>query len=173
MKLTDLAKKILKEDTWGNNPSAGAPQNPGKAPTAAPASGETFYNVGQDFRLFVGNIEKTEAAEEKKLDEKISQKILNKNITAKASKGSVGQMEKEYTFVVASVDVNFLKDQFYIILKDKDETDYYINTNFQIKVNPSNTPEPEKQEAPQSKLKSVGGVIPNKPLSAGNPFPQK
>jgi hypothetical protein len=182
MKLQDLAKQILREDTWGNNPSAAGGMSPGRSPTAK-SPNPAFYNPRPEVEKLVSNVEKAESSEEAKLDNNISQKLIGKNVTVKASKGSVGQVEQEYTIDVSAVDVNNLNDVFYIVLKGTErgngkESDYYVNTNFQVKINaaseaePSENPAdpaPTKQPAQQSKLKQVGGVIPNKPLNAQSP----
>lgn len=186
MKLQDLARKILKEDTWGNNPSSAGSMSPGRSPTAK-SPNPTYYNPRPEVEKLISNVEKSEAGEEMKLDTSVSQKLVGKNATVKASKGSVGQTEKEYTIDVSSVDVHNLNDVFYIVLKGKErgngkESDYYVNTNFQVKINANAEPEaqetpespepvavsrgPQPQPQSQSKLKHVGGMIPSKPLNA-------
>lgn len=187
MKLQDLARKILKEDTWGNNPASGGSMSPGRSPTTK-SPNPAYYNPRPEVEKLISNVEKSEAGEEKKLDTSVSQKLIGKNVTVKASKGSVGQTEQEYTIDVSSVDVHNLNDVFYIVLKGKErgngkESDFYVNTNFQVKINANAEPEqqaepepePEAEPAPepanqqqagQSKLKQFGGVIPNKPINA-------
>lgn len=182
MKLQDLARKILKEDTWGNNPSAGGSMSPGRSPTAK-SPNPTYYNPRPEVEKLISNVERSEAGEEKKLDTTVSQKLIGKNVTVKASKGSVGQTEQEYTIDVSSVDVNNLNDVFYIVLKGKErgngkESDFYVNTNFQVKINAATAPEsneldttaPESQQPTgQSKLKQVGGLVPTKSLNTHSP----
>ena len=70
MNLTDIAKKILSEDTWGNNPSAAAPQAPGRSPTATqpPASPNAkMIDISDTFKNFKLSLEKQEDAAVKKL----------------------------------------------------------------------------------------------------------
>ena len=55
MNLTNIAKKILSEDTWGTNPSAAGGMSPGRAPTATSPSPEQSGNtidISQSFRNF-------------------------------------------------------------------------------------------------------------------------
>jgi hypothetical protein len=182
MKLQDLAKQILREDTWGNNPSAAGSMSPGRSPTAK-SPNAAYYNPRPEVEKLISNVEKAESGEEKKLDNSVTQKLTGKNVTVKASKGSVGQTEQEYTIDVSSVEVNNLNDVFYIVLKGTErgngkESDYYINTNFQVKINAASAPEdkenpadaqpeqPQQQQAGQSKLKNVGGMVSTKPLNS-------
>jgi hypothetical protein len=165
--------------------------SPGRSPTTK-SPNSALYNPKPDVETLVGNVEKAEDAEKKKLDGNVTQKLVGKNVTVKASKGSVGQAEQEYTIDVSAVEVNNLKDVFYIVLKGKErgngkESDYYVNTNFQVKINANAEPEqqedpakmapaPTKPQAPaQSKLKQVGGMVStpalNKP-AARNIVPQ-
>jgi hypothetical protein len=89
----------------------------------------------KDFQTFTKTIDAQEERAKKDLDKTLSQAIAGKEITARASKGSVGQMEKDYTIDVVGIDVAYLKDAYYIIVKGADKSDYYINTGFKIKVN--------------------------------------
>ena len=183
MKLQDIAKKILKEDTWGNNPSAAGSMNPGRSPTTK-SPNPAYYNPRPEVEKLISNVEKVESEEEKRLDNSVSQKLVGKNVTVKASKGSVGQTEKEYTIDVTAVDVTNLNDVFYVVLRGTErgngkESEYYINTNFQVKVNaasaaedkeslgvPPPQPEQPQQQPGQSKLRQVGGLVSTKPLNS-------
>ncbi len=65
MNLTNIAKQILKEDSWGNNPSAGGGMSPGRAPTATtppPAQSGNVVDISQPFRNFKLELEKNEDA---------------------------------------------------------------------------------------------------------------
>jgi len=137
MKLRDLATKVLNEDTWGNNPAAAGGMSQGRQPntTPQPASGNVkFYDLKKDYAVFNTTIEKQEELAKKKLDTDLSQQFNNKKITARASKGSVGQVEKDYSFTVVGVDIVYLKDKFYIVLKGSDKSDYFVNTEFKVKI---------------------------------------
>jgi hypothetical protein len=149
MNLTEIAKKILSEDSWGNAPSAAAPSEPGASPTAnspAPQSSMKFFDVQKDYQLFQTTIDSQEEKAKKVLDSSISKSLLNKEVTARASKGAVGQVEKDYTFTVVGVDVTYLKDKYFIILKGDDKKDYYINLGFKIKILGAATDQEEQPE---------------------------
>ena len=146
MNLSDLAKKILSEDTWGNNPSAAGAMSPGRSPTPAPTANTgnvKFHDLKKDYNSFVSGIEKQEEEAKKKLDADLSKILGNKKVTARASKGSVGQVEKDYSFTVATVDVVYLKDKFYIVLNGTDKSEYYINADFKVKIDAAAAPAPE------------------------------
>ena len=137
MKLTDIVKNIIKEDTWGTNPSAGAPQNPGASPnTVSPsqAGNIKFFNVVNDFNMFTTKMDAEEEKAKQELSKSLEKNLLNKQVVVRASKGAIGQAEKDYTITVKNIDTTFLKDKYYIILKASDKKDYYINTGFKIKV---------------------------------------
>ena len=139
MKLTDLAKQVLREDTWGNNPSAAGAMSPGRSPTTtqppAPATNARMENLKSRFGIFVADLEKQEDSAKHKLKTDLSQKLGGKNVTAHCSKGSVGQVEQDYTIDLVDVDVVKLKDEFHIVLKGADKSDYYVDIEHQVKVN--------------------------------------
>jgi len=170
MKLKDIAKQILKEDTWQNNPSAGAPQNPGATPNAvspAPSQDVKFFNVMNDFNMFNTKMDAEEEKAKRELDASLEKNLMNKQVVIRASKGAIGQAEKDYTITVNGVDITFLKDKYYIILKATDKKDYYINTGFKIKIlgpGESETPpatilEPPAEEQGKKNPPALGEMI--------------
>jgi hypothetical protein len=169
MNLTNIAKQILKEDTWGNNPSAAGGMSPGRAPTATtppPAQSGNVVDISQSFRNFKLNLEKQEDAAVKKFSEELKKQFLKKTVTVNASKGSVGQIEKEYTITVSDIQTRYMKDKYYVVFIGKEgnasQSEYYLDDS-QVQVNPATS------SAPQSGLKNVGGVVPLKPTPAGAP----
>jgi hypothetical protein len=153
MKLKEIAKQVLSEDTWQNNPAAGAPQNPGASPNAvspAPSPDVKFYNVMNDFNAFTTKIDAEEEAAKKELDTSLKKSLLNKQVVVRASKGAIGQAEKDYTITVKNITVTYLKDKYYVILKAEDKKDYYINTGFKVKV--LGEPPAEDQETPPATI---------------------
>ncbi len=163
MKLSDIAKQLLSEDSWGNNPSAAAGQNPGNPPSAvspAPQENSKFYDVSKDFQNFKTTIEAQEEKAKKTFDEALSKQLINKRVTVRASKGAVGQVEKDYDLTVASVDITYLKDRYYVILKGTDKKDYYINDGFKIKIDGAGE-ETETAGSPSESpaKKSLGGIV--------------
>ena len=161
MKLSDIAKRVIREDTWGNNPSASGGASPGKTPNAVspapqPTSGEKMYDVGKDFHNFETTVEREEEAASKNLQNAINQQLANKKVVARASKGSVGQTEQDYEINVISVDVTYMSDKHYVILKGNDNKDYYINTTFKVKVLGPAEQKKSSQSKETPEQKSVG-----------------
>lgn len=168
LNLTAIAKRIMNEDAAGNNVAATSPQNPGKSPTAVPPQPSPdvkYYDVNKDYQSFKNAIEAQDERIKKDFKTVLSKNLVGKSVTAKASKGAVGQVEKEYQFSVIGVDVMFMKDKYYVVLKGQDKKDYYINDGFKIKLegesaDNSETPNPEETPTPEkSKKPSVGGIV--------------
>jgi hypothetical protein len=171
MNLTNIAKQVLKEDSWGTNPSAAGGMSPGRAPTATtppPAQSGNVVDISQSFRNFKLNLEKSEDAIVKKFVEELKKQFLKKTVTANASKGSIGQIEKDYTIAVSDVQVRYMKDKYYVVFSGKEgnasQSDYYLDDS-QIQVNPATT----ASSTQQSGLRNVGGIVPMKPTPAGSP----
>jgi hypothetical protein len=167
MNLTNIAKKILNEDSWGTNPSAGGSMSPGISPTAispAPSQSGNVIDISNEFKNFKVELEKQRDVATKKLVDKLNKSFLKKQAKVNASKGSVGQVEKEYDIFVTGIDVRHMKDKFYIVFKGKEgkasEAEYYVEDS-QITVNPA----APATSQPQSALKTAGGMVPLKPTS--------
>ena len=146
MKLTDLAKKIISEDTWGNNPSSGGGMSPGRSPTnvSPPATPNAkIIDISGSYKDFKTRMENQEGLVVKKFAEELKQQFLKKHVSVKASKGSVGQIEKEYGIIVNNIDVRYMKDKYYIVFVGKEEKDseneYYL-TDSSIQVDSSAQP---------------------------------
>lgn len=145
MKLSDLAKQIMKEDTWGNNPSAAGAMSPGRSPTATPPAtpNAKMLDISNTFKNFKLELEKQEDASAKKMADELKKSFLKKNVSVKASKGSIGQIEKEYQIFVSDVSVRYMKDKYYIVFtgkeEDESEKEYYLNDSI-IQVDNSATP---------------------------------
>jgi hypothetical protein len=181
MKLQDIAKQVLSEDTWQNNPSAAAPQNPGATPNAvspAPSQNVKFFNVMNDFNMFNTKMDAEEEKAKQELDKSLEKNLVNKQVVVRASKGAVGQAEKDYTITVKGVDITFLKDKYYIILKAADKKDYYINTGFKIKIlgpGESETPpatilEPPEEDQGKKNIPPLGEMINPQIMGFISPF---
>lgn len=126
MKLSDIARNVLNED---------APMSPAQAPAVAqPESGEKFYDVLHDYQAFETNLNKQTEQAKKGLEATVAKNLLNKKVTIRASKGAVGQLEKDYTINVSTVAVNYMNEEYFVVLKDKDKKDYFVNKAFKIKV---------------------------------------
>ena len=122
MDLRKIVSQILKEDApiGGTQP--------------APQPSAKFYDVLADFQNFERTIDKQTEAAKKQLEATLIKNVGKKKVTIRASKGAMGQAEQDYTIDVKAVSISYLKDEYYIILKDKDGKDYYVNTAFKIKV---------------------------------------
>lgn len=146
MKLSDIAKQVLNEDN-GNLPV----NQPATA--EQPATAAKVYDVKQDYQNFKTVLEKQVESTKKGLISTLGQNLLNKKVTFRASKGAIGQIEKDYTIVVTGIDVTQMKDEYYIVLKDKEQKDYYVNTEFKMKVVEAgaNTGS-EESESPQASV---------------------
>lgn len=173
MKLSDLAREIMTEDTWGNNPSAAGAMSPGMSPTAAtppatPASRNV--DIANLFKNFKSELEKQEDVSVKKLTDQLKKNFLKKSVKVKASKGSVGQIEKEYNVNVNNIDVRYMKDKYFIVFtgKEGDEqqsSEYYLDDSV-IQVDDS-----AKQVSPTGR---TGGLAqPTMSPTKKNILPQK
>lgn len=162
MNLTDIAKKIIKEDTWGNNPSAAGSMSQGRAPNAVtpPATPNAkMIDISNMFKNFKLSLEKQEDVAIKKLADELKKSFVKKNVVVKASKGSVGQIEKEYSLVVNNIEVRYMKDKYYIVFTGKEgnesENEYYLDDS-QIQVN--DAPQPTSQSPASLTRGQVGGI---------------
>lgn len=138
MKLSDILKDVLNEDTWQTNPASAGSMSPGKTPNALTPATNTpnvkFYDVAKDFQSFETTIEKEEEAAKRTLEATLKTTLGNKKVVVRASKGSVGQTEQDYTINAVSASVTYMSDKFYVIVKGDDGKDYYINPAFKVKV---------------------------------------
>ena len=172
MNLTDIAKKILSEDSFGNNPSAAGGMSPGREPTATtppPSQSGNLVDISQSFRNFKLEVENQEEASIKKFEAELKSKFLRKTVTVKASKGGIKQPNaKEYTITINDVDVRYMSDKYYVIFigteKNAGQKEYYVDDS-QIEVNPVTTSSTESQPS----IRNVGGIVPLSPTSAGTP----
>lgn len=146
MKLSDIAKRVLNEDTNlpANQPATSVPTE------AAPK----VYDVLQDYQNFENVLEKQIETAKNGLVSTLSKNLLNKSVTCRASKGAIGQIEKDYTILVTGIEISQMKEDYYIVLKDKEKKDYYINTAFKMKVSEPGTESPASKESdsPQASI---------------------
>lgn len=167
MNLKDIAKQLLKEDSWGTNPAAGGGMSPGRPPTAVtppPLQSANIQDIAQSLKNFEQTIEQQEETATKKFVEELKKKFVKKTVTVEASKGGINQPNtKQYTISVTDVDVRYMDEKYYVVFTGtepgkKDSHEYYLE-DFKIKSTPT------APTAPQSGLKSVGGVVPLQPTS--------
>lgn len=165
MKLSYIAKQIIKEDSWGTNPAAAGGMSPGREPTAVtppPSQSANMRDIAQSFKNFKTDLEKHEDASIKKFIDELKRQFLKKTVAVEASKGGINQPNaKQYSITVNDVDVRYMDDKYFIVFTGneagkKDTHEYYLEDS-QVQINPA-TSSPE-----QSGLKNVGGVVPLKP----------
>lgn len=116
MKLSELASNVINELA------------------ASPSTGGTFYDVSKDFQGFENTVDKQTEAAKQSLEAVLAKNLANKQVSVRASKGAIGQVEKDYSITVSSINVSYLKDEYFVVLKDKDKKDYYVNPHFKIKI---------------------------------------
>lgn len=133
MNLTDIVKKIISEDTWGNNPSSAGAMSAGRSPSATTTPSPTArkVDISNLFDNFRSELDKQEKALIEKLKTNLKNSFLKKTIIINASKGSFGQLEKQYKITVTNVDIYYLKNWYYIIFVgnegEEKENEYYLN----------------------------------------------
>ena len=85
--------------------------------------------------------------------------MVGKEVTIRASKG-YGQVKKDYKITTTSVTISLLKDEYQLIVKDRQQKDYYLDKTFKIVISgesPQQTQE-KKPEAPQSPVEKQQSV---------------
>jgi hypothetical protein len=146
----------------GGEAPAGAPPAPGAETPEAPApetpSPETpapespsEYDFTKDFREFEDTKNKAEAEAKKKLLDQMNKMILNKKITANASRG-YGQPKTDHTIEnVKKVSVEFWYKDYVVIVEDENDKKYFLTPGVNIKIEGSASepaPEGEPGQAP-------------------------
>jgi len=153
MKLSTIAKNILKEEITAQNGANPADASSSPVPSAPdtnqPSEATKYYDVLSDFQTFETTVDKQVEAAKKNLVAMLSKNLLNKTATVRASKGAVGQIQKDYTVTVTGLDVSYMNDEYYVVVKDKDKKDYFVNPAFKIKVGATST-EVDSQDSPEA-----------------------
>ena len=133
-KLNEISQP-MSEPIVGNSPQPVLPASNTNAP-------EKLYTISIDFLNFQNEVSGTLL----KHTNIIKKKVLNREVTARASKG-YGQVEKDYTILVKNVSIVLYKEEYNLIFKDQNKKEYYINTSFKLKVkSPIETTQPVTQE---------------------------
>jgi hypothetical protein len=188
-------------------PMKGAPPSPVPEPepvgappadTAPTPEDPSEYDWTRDFRAFEDTKNKQEAAAKKGLVNKMNKFLLNKTITANASRG-YGQPKSDYTIEnIKKVSVEFWYDKYVVIVSDSNDKKYFLTPGVNLKIDqgaaggeqpaqpgadqapveppPEQTPpEPEvpaepKAEEPPAESPPEGG-LPAEPKAAMEPPP--
>lgn len=189
--LQSLAKEILKEigisrtmielnnknssipETFDGFPrGAGGSMSPGRPPIEEEIATNSRVDIINLFRNFKTGLEKQENDMMGKLSANLKKEFLNKNVTIKASKGSIGQIEKNYNLTVKDADIRHIGEKYYVVFIGIDTSDdknkeFYL-TDSAIQINAPETPAPQQD--------NTGGIV-NQPVigmaSKRNIVPQK
>ena len=102
---------------------------PPQSPSPIITGTEKLYTISIDFLNFENDVSGTLL----KHTNIIKKKVMNKEVTMRASKG-YGQVEKDYTIVVKNVSIVLYKEKYNLIFKDKNKKEYYVNVAFKLKV---------------------------------------
>jgi len=104
------------------------------ADTAPTPEDPSEYDWTRDFRAFEDTKNKQEAAAKKGLVTKMNKFLLNKTITANASRG-YGQPKSDYTIEsIKKVSVEFWYDKYVVIVTDGNDKKYFLTPGVNIKV---------------------------------------
>lgn len=107
------------------------------------------YDFTKDFREFEDKKNKAEAEAKKVVLDKMNEKLLNKTITANASRG-YGQPKTDYTIEnIKKVSVEFWYKDYVVIAQDENEKKYFLTPGINVKIEGEGSePAPAGQEAP-------------------------
>ena len=116
-----------------------------------------FYRIDEDTDFHIKTEKDTletaiKNSEYKLRTEKIKllkQKLLNKNVTLRGSKG-YGQVKRDYTIVIKDINIEDYYGEYQIIFKDDKNKDYFIDTMFKIKILDQKPATPEQPAAQPS-----------------------
>ena len=91
--------------------------------------------------------------------------MVGKEVTIRASKG-FGQIKKDYKIVPSSVTLSLVKDEYQLVVKDKQQKDYYLDTTFKIVISGEQPSQQEKPVPPTD-------VKPEQPKTVPSQTPQQ
>jgi hypothetical protein len=99
-----------------------------------PSSNTGEYNVNFDFTDFENKINAAEESAKEQFQEKLKQKVFNKKVLVRASKGQPGQPEKDYTINVSNVSVDYYYDRYVVVFKDEKDKEYFLKPGYKVKL---------------------------------------
>ena len=156
--------------------NAGQPdQQQPEAPETGPEPEDpNEYDFTKDFREFEDKKNKAEAEAKKVVLDKMNEKLLNKTITANASRG-YGQPKTDYTIKnVKKVSVEFWYKDYVVIVADENDKKYFLTPGINVKVEGTGSePAPAGQEQPAQPQEQppaqagAGEEAPNLPSTTG------
>lgn len=152
-------KNLLETDDAGSpsKPQAPAPQAPApQAPSATGENNQNEYSPSFDFNDFQTSLAQTSETAKNNFQNKLLQRVHDKKVTIRASKGQPGQPLKDYTINVSGVSIDYYYDKYVVIFKDEKEKEYFLDPMMKIKIlGPVDAPLPsvassKKQEQPKT-----------------------
>jgi hypothetical protein len=148
--LTEQAPQPAKMAPPPAAPELGADTSaaPPPADTAPTPEDPSEYDWTRDFRAFEDTKNKQEAAAKKGLVAKMNKFLLNKSITANASRG-YGQPKSDYTIEsIKKVSVEFWYDKYVVIVTDGNDKKYFLTPGVNIKIDQGAAAGGEQPAAP-------------------------
>jgi hypothetical protein len=130
-------------------PDQQQPPTPETPETGPEPEDPNEYDFTKDFREFEDKKNKAEAEAKKVVLDKMNEKLLNKTITANASRG-YGQPKTDYTIKnVKKVSVEFWYKDYVVIVSDENDKKYFLTPGINVKIESTGSePAPAGQEAP-------------------------
>jgi len=112
------------------------------------------FDIASGFTNFQADLAKIVTGYETLFNES----LVGKEVTIRASKG-FGQIKKDYKIVPSSVTLSLVKDEYQLVVKDKQQKDYYLDTTFKIVISGKDSQQTEKPVVPTD-TKPVQPVAP-------------
>lgn len=155
------------------------PVNEAAEPNEAPQQGETqgqedpnLYDAKFDLTDFETRVSQSTLQNKGNFQNKILNKIGNKQVQLRASKG-YGQPEKDYIVNVSGVSIDFYYEKYVIVIKGREqgkqkESEYFVKPPYQIKIlgNAVVTPSAKKKQQ-QAPATPVAPVVPTNTATKG------
>jgi hypothetical protein len=140
------------------------------APTDEPAAeGEGEYDFTKDFRAYQDAVNKADNAAKKAFLKKTNEKLLNKTVTANASRG-YGQPKSDYTIEgVKKVSVDFYYKEDVVVLTDDNDKKYFLTPGVNIKIEAGAPEEPAPEEPTTDQTPQGAEAPPAPPAPAEQP----
>lgn len=137
-------------------PAAPAPQQAAQQKTGEPNIQVQTYNLQPDFTEFDTQLKNSTEDLKIKLQKDIQDKILNKKIVVRASKG-FKQPETDYTLNVTGVNIDYYYDRYVIIIVGREESKqktakFFVKPGYKIKIlGPADVKPKDKYQIAKSK----------------------
>lgn len=119
--------------TGGGNPPPASTPTPPEEPQAGGGESSTEYSPAFDFNDFETKLAQATETAKNNFQEKLLQKLGNKKVLIRASKG-YGQPKKDYTINVTGASIDFYYERYVVILKDEKDKEYFLETGMKIKI---------------------------------------